>query len=234
MIYEWRHYLVAHGFKKFYTTLFVRASRPIAAMISQTALRDGSKQVRVDLGLTIHDPFGDEDAEIGRVHLRGEVGTDGIRVHNMRSENYVSSTPWHATGQKDAVFALLERCMEPWFEYWTRPKRLIEHFLRPPDVVITRPAGSGVEHVADKHPFWWDQPPLVALLRSEISVAKGGPPGELSPADWLKLSLLYYHLGNRLEALRYAKLYLGFAREGIPVMGEPERTLRQIKGLSNL
>jgi hypothetical protein len=153
----------------------------------------------------------------------------------MRSRDYVSSTPWLAPSEKDLVFALLERCMEPWFEHWSAPKRLIEYFLNPPDVVITRPLASGVEHVVARHPGARGLPPLVVKLRSELDVARAPDDGTLPPISIYLLSLLYMHVGDMGRSVEYSTQHLDCIRQRGRLDwgdGEPERTLRQIKALS--
>jgi hypothetical protein len=188
----------------------------------------------LDLCVTVEDPFLLEEDVAGHpIHLWGEVSTDGIRVHYKRSGNYFSSTPWLAPDQKDAVLAILNRCMEPWFAYWSKPSRLIEYFLDPPDMVTTKPAEGGVEHRVGKHKPWTPPTPLAAAMAGEIAWAKGAPRDVRSPQEIYLLSILYYHLGDPKASLIYAKRHLDSVRDEIQPAAEPERTLRHISALSS-
>lgn len=218
MINDWKVFLAEKGFEKFDRKGFIRTGNPISTMITEIGPQVRHREVRVRLNLEIHDPFLEEEKGYYVFHFSGDVTPQEITVTSHHSPTFDRSPRWLAPDQKEAVLAVLQHCMEPWFAYWRQPRQLIEYFLNPPDLVITRatPAGE-VEHVA--------------TVRQALHLGRGLPRGKLPPASLENLSLLYYHVGDRRNALKYSRLYLEVPRGTIQPQGEPERTLRQIKAL---
>lgn len=203
MINDWKDFLKTHGFEKIDQRDFLRTGVPISSSIYETPLRVGQREIRLNVGIEIHDPWVVE-REYHVVHLRGDVTPEGIYV------NYDETPCWIHPDERDQVYKMIQKCLMDWVKQWSEPRNLIRYFEHPVDIIMTRPlpVSEGCEHIFG----------VPAKKRS-------------SPAENYLLSLLYYYIGEFQEALSAAQNYFQFVEKKTAYEGEPQRTKRQIEEL---
>lgn len=205
MINDWKIFFKAQGFEKIDRRDFLRPAMPVSALIYETPLRVGQREVRLNVAVEIHDPWLLE-REYHVLHFRGDITSEGIYV------NFDETPRWIHPDKKDQVFAVIQGCLMEWVKQWSEPRHLIQYFEHPVDIVMTRPLpdSQGCEHVFG----------VPATRR-------------VSPHKNYLLSLLYYHVGDLQKALAAAQSYYQFVESRTAYEGEPERTRRQIEQLSS-
>src|SRR5690242_16192592 len=90
MINEWKSLLKAQRFEKIDRKDFFRSSMPVSALIYETPLRVGQREVRINTAIEIHDPWVEHTYHV--MHLRGDVTPEGIYV------NYDETPRWLLKG----------------------------------------------------------------------------------------------------------------------------------------
>lgn len=205
MINDWKNFLETQGFEKIDRREFLRPSQPISALIYETPLRVGQREVRINVAIEVNDPWL-SDREYHVMDLRGDVTPEGIYVH------YNETPYWIQPEEKPLISSVINRCLKSWLDHWSNPHQLIQYFEDPVDIVMTRASATSqnCEHML-------------------------GVPAKrrMSPNEDHLLSLLYYHVGNFGKAMAAAERYLQFIGPKSAYEGEPERTIRQVEELRN-
>jgi hypothetical protein len=211
MIERWTGRLAHEGFRptpRFRAgeeTMLVRDRGPIRHAVWQTVDRYDTGRVRINLTLTIQDPFA-EPHDAGGVHLFAALAEDRVVV-----EEYGQMRWWSRADESAAQDAMMAHGL-PWLEERGRTQPLIARFE----------AQVREEEAPAESPGW--------LGRLFAGPPAPRPSAPRSLVSHYYLALLYYHAGDLAAACRHAASWLRVV-ESRPPPGEPERTRRQMAAM---
>lgn len=190
-------------------TIMVRESGPIHQAIWETVDRYEPDRVRINLTLTIEDPFRErQDPDV--VHVFAALGADGVETDFGRMRW------WRRAEEPAAQAALLQHGLR-WLEQHDRPPPLI--------ALLDHPDGP-------RAPV--EPPGRLARLVEWLRRRPAPPPprpARRPPVTHYHLALLHYHAGDLAAACRHAEAWLSVVESRVHP-GEPERTRRQLAAMS--
>jgi hypothetical protein len=217
LIDQWKTELHKYGFeyKKWSSSekAFVKHVDNFEQQIWQESVRKKPHEIFLNAYISIKDPFrGEYDF---RVVLNGRVAINEIII--PRSDTGVGRL-WKKEESTEALELLVNVAL-PWFDENSRLEKLIDYVTN--DVVI-KPISS--EQTPSSTGFFKD----LSLFRfqnkqDDVEIIT-------RPNNRLLLSLLHYHAGNLKVACEQAMEWLKYVQSH-PTPGEPDRTLRQLKGM---
>ncbi len=184
--------------------MLVREGGPIRQAIWETVDRYDAGRIRINLTLTIHDPF-EESRASDVVHLFAALGEDRVVI-----DEYGLMRWWTRADEPAAQEALITYGL-PWLEEYSRPEPLIARFEQ--QVREERPV---------EPPGW--------LGRLFVGQPPPRPSPPRPPVNHYYLALLHYHAGDAAAACRHAGAWLRVV-ESRAQPGEPERTRRQMAAM---
>jgi|RhiMetdeSRZDD1v2_1073273.scaffolds.fasta_scaffold20495_8 hypothetical protein len=191
-------------------TIMVRETGPIRQAIWETADRHEPDRARINLTLTIEDPF-QERRDLDAVHVFAGLAADGVEIDFGRMRW------WRRAEEPAAQTALLQHGL-PWLQQHDRPAPLIALLNHQPPAPPppAEPPGplAGLVHWLRRRPA--PPPPR---------------PSRRPPVTHYQLALLHYHAGDLVAACRHAEAWLDFVESHVHA-GEPERTRRQMAAMS--
>jgi hypothetical protein len=188
------------GFRRNDRSTYFQDQAPLGWWVAQTRLANDDAKFRINLGITIYDPFRTDEGRHA-ICLSGDLEPNGVGTH-------FDDTPfWWRYSEHAKVLPIFENCSLPWFRYWSVP-RLIRYFQRPAANVTFRFAQSdkAMRPLIDKR----------AVTRKP-------------PVHLLWLALLFYHKKDYQHSLAHAERWyeeIKNVREGEDV--EPQRTRLQL------
>lgn len=203
MIKNFKPQLEKWAFQRSGRSDFFLDQAPLRWWIGQTRLAFDDARFRINLGITIQDPFTEDDG-LFYVCLSGELEPGGICVH------FDHASHWWRQSEAELVRPILEKCSMPFFRYWS-VYQLIDYFQNPPANVLFRCPRSAraIRPAIDKR-----------LVNRE-------PPNH---DRWL--ALLFYHLDDYRQALYHAEVWYEQIKDVRPGEDiEPQRTKLLIKTL---